>query len=94
MEEKKQLEEQKKTVTIELSEYERLQAENVKLRVNMNNAMQQMQGMHDALVEKRIDFLFRVLENHIQFDEEFVGKCVKELQEVLMPVEEEKKDGK
>jgi len=95
MEETKQKEEQQQEtqkITIEMAEYENLRTENVRLRANMQEAMMQMQQMNDVIVEKRLSFLFRVVENAIRFDDEFVAYCAKEIQDSLWSKEEEKKD--
>lgn len=80
------------TVTIEMAEYEGLRTENVKLRANIQNAFAQMKEMNDVIIEKRISFLFRVIENAVRFSDEFVAYCASEIEEALWSKEEEKKD--
>lgn len=93
MEEKKQKQEERQEeaqkITIEMAEYENLRTENVKLRANMQQAMVQMQQMNDVIVEKRLSFLFRAIENAIRFDDEFIAYCAKEIQDSLWTKEEE-----
>lgn len=94
MEETKQKEQQQEEtqkITIEMAEYENLRTENVKLRANMQQAMMQMEQMNNVIVEKRLSFLFKVIENAIRFDDAFVAYCTNEIQESLWVKEEENK---
>lgn len=45
-------------------------------RANMTNAF------------KRLDYLFKVVENKSAFGKEFVETCINEIQEIMLPVEE------
>lgn len=49
-------------------------------------------NMHNTF--KRLDYLFKVLENDITFDDEFVEKCTKEIVGLLtIPEQESKPEG-
>ena len=86
--------EEKPMITIEAAEYEHLRTENVRLRSDINSAIQQIQQMNDVIIEKRIGFLFKVVENALRFNEDFVDYCTKEIQDSLWAKEENKeKDG-
>ena len=56
-----------------------------------NNAMQ----MQEALYEKRIEYLFKVVENAMAFDEKFVKYCTKEIERTFFEAstETEQKNG-
>lgn len=43
---------------------------------------------------KRLDYLFKVLENEVSFKEDFVEKCAKEIVEIMTIPEEETKEEK
>lgn len=49
-----------------------------------------------ALMFKRLDYLFKVIEQNHMFDDEFVTKCIDELQKTLdiTQVQENTEDGK
>lgn len=50
----------------------------------------QMRDMSNMF--KRLDYLFKVIENRICFNGDFVGDCVEEIENALTPVEPEVKD--
>lgn len=87
MEENKTKQEEK-TITISFAEYEKLVTENKSKEIAYNNLLQQARQMNEALSEKRMAMLFRVVENSVQFSDEFVEKCAKEIEEALT-IEEE-----
>lgn len=41
---------------------------------------------------KRMDYLFKVIENRVCFNADFVGDCVEEIEVALTPVEPESND--
>ena len=86
MEENKKVEE--KTVTISFSEYEKLQAENVKMRQQCSEMYKAITEMRAVIAEKRLGYLFKVIENKLAFDDEFVQKCTSEIMEALVAPEE------
>lgn len=54
----------------------------------------QLQNANMSNLFKRLDYLFKVVENAAMFDEIFVEKCIMEIKELMTPpeVEEEPKD--
>lgn len=87
MEENKTKQEEK-TITIPFAEYEKLVTENKSREIAYNNLLQQARQMNEALSEKRMVMLFRVVENSVQFSDEFVERCSKEIEEALTISEE------
>lgn len=62
----------------------------------LNDACQQLFQQNQYLVRqlkeanmtnvfRRLDYLFKVVDNHHVFDEDFVDQCVHEIQEALTP---------
>ena len=88
MEENKTTKQEEKTITIPFAEYEKLVTENKSGEIAYNNLLQQARQMNEALSEKRMAMLFRVVENSVQFSDEFVERCAKEIEEALT-IEEE-----
>ena len=41
---------------------------------------------------KRLDYLFKVLDNYIHFDDDFVASCIKEIQDIMTIKEESTED--
>lgn len=41
---------------------------------------------------KRLDYLFKVLDNYVHFDDDFVASCIKEIQD-MMTIKEESTEG-
>ena len=37
---------------------------------------------------KRLDYLFKVLDNYVHFDDNFVASCIKEIQDIMIIKEE------
>lgn len=54
--------------------------------------MYQLQGANMVNLFKRLDYLFKVMENAAMFDEAFVDQCVAEVKELMTPPETEEKD--
>lgn len=52
--------------------------------------MYQLQGANLNNMFKRLDYLFKVVENAAMFDEAFVDQCIAEIKELMTPPEEEK----
>lgn len=93
MEEKKQnVQEEKKSITIPFEEYEQLRTDNARLKDTCNRLFEQGRQINEALIEKRISFLFKVVENSVNFSDGFVESCVNEIEESLtIPKEENNK---
>ena len=41
---------------------------------------------------KRLDYLFKVLDNYVHFDDNFVASCIKEIQDMMTIKEESTED--
>lgn len=41
---------------------------------------------------KRLDYLFKVLDNYVHFDNDFVASCIKEIQDMMTIKEESTED--
>ena len=41
---------------------------------------------------KRLDYLFKVLDNYVHFDDDFVTSCIKEIQDMMTIKEESTED--
>lgn len=50
----------------------------------------QLQGTNLNNMFKRLDYLFKIVENAAMFDEVFVDQCIAEIKELMTPPEEEK----
>lgn len=51
----------------------------------------QLQNANMANLFKRLDYLFKVVENAAMFDEAFVEQCIAEIKELMTPPETEEK---
>ncbi len=69
--------------------YEQLKAVVNQLQQDNNALYNKLQQFSTTTLFKRLDYLFKVIENEISFDKEFVDKCVKEIVEIMTPVKEE-----
>lgn len=68
------------------------QLENVAHQLSEQNSQlySQLQNMSMSNVFKRLDYLFKVLENEYMFSQDFVTKCAKEVEETITIPEESK----
>ena len=73
--------------------YEQLNEACAQLYQQNQNYIRQMQEMNAALMSKRLEYLFKVLEYGIHFNEDFVEECVKEISETLHVDENPEGDG-
>lgn len=65
--------------------YEQLE-EVCKQLSNQNNQLYaKLQELSMVTTFKRLDYLFKVVENDVSFDEEFVGKCIDEIKDIMTP---------
>lgn len=60
------------------------------LKSQNSQLIYQLQNANLSNMFKRLDYLFKVVENATMFDEEFVDKCTTEIKELMTPPEEEK----
>lgn len=70
-------------VGVEKKTYEQLETENVQIKQQAEAMYRQMQQMNMQNIFKRLDFLFKVVENRGAFPEEFKNKCVFEIVNLL-----------
>ena len=88
MHQNKAQETQKKKLT-----YEELENACHQLSEQARKMYMQLQEANQLNFFKRLDYLFKVLENASMFSEEFVTKCSTEVEEVMsMPVDSEAKE--
>lgn len=86
MEENKVSQENVENVTLES-----LKEENKQFRAYITTLHQKINQMEEALVEKRLGVFFKVLENSVHFNEDFVDFCAKEIEGIFKI--DMKKDG-
>ena len=60
----------------------------------LQSAYQQINSMMMDNTFKRLDFLFKVLDHAINFEDSFVEKATKEITSIMTPPEEDEKDSK
>ena len=60
------------------------------LKSQNTQLLYQLQGANLNNMFKRLDYLFKVVENAAMFDEAFVDQCIAEIKELMTPPEEEK----
>lgn len=61
------------------------------LKSQNTQLMYQLQNANMANLFKRLDYLFKVVENAAMFDEAFVEQCIAEIKELMTPPETEEK---
>lgn len=59
------------------------------LKSQNNQLMYQLQNLNMQNVFKRLDYLFKVVENECSFPQDFVTKCIDEIQEIMIPKDTE-----
>ena len=69
--------------------YEQLEMLAHQMHEQLVKAMNQLRELNMANVFKRLDYLFKVIENPHMFKQDFVTKCVEEIQDILTVVPEE-----
>lgn len=69
--------------------YEQLEMIAHQMHEQLVKAMNKINELNMANIFKRLDYLFKVLENQHMFKQEFVTKCVEEIQDILTVPEEE-----
>lgn len=91
------MEENKNNVTEERT-FTKQEVENIVAQINNQARMQcenmakRCQFLEEQLMFKRLDYLFKVIENAGNFDMEFVQKCTKEI-EAGLTIPEVQEDG-
>ncbi len=69
--------------------YEQLEQVAHQLSEQVNQLHTNLQKATLTNIFKRLDYLFKVLENHTMFSQEFIDKCVKEIEELMTIPEED-----
>lgn len=64
----------------------------MRLRQELVRATQVNQELQKMLSYRRLDYLFKVVENANKFSAEFITICVEEIENSLTPIEEEKSE--
>lgn len=64
------------------------------LKLQNKELIYRLQSANMANLFKRLDYLFKVIENSTMFDLTFVDSCIKEVKELMTPPEVEEKEGK
>lgn len=78
---------------VEKKTYEQLEAENNQIKQQAEAMYRQIQQMNMQNVFKRLEFLFKIVENRTAFPEEFKNKCVMEIVNLITIPEEQKQEG-
>lgn len=70
------------------------QLENIAHQLSEQNRQMyaKMQEMDMVNMFKRLDYLFKVVENGTMFDPDFLNKCIDEIENVMLPKEESTED--
>lgn len=87
------MEEKKATATVAPAEITKEQCLEFISALKSQNAqlIHQLQNASMINMFKRLDYLFKIIENATMFDEAFVDQCVEEIKELMtLPSEEEK----
>jgi hypothetical protein len=71
-------------------DYDKLNAIAHQLSEQNNQLYSQLKTLNNIF--KRLDYLFKVVENAPVFEEEFLDGCIKEIQELMTPEEETKEE--
>lgn len=92
--------EEKKTKTVEMNtqkdnKYSYEELNNIASQLSQQNQQlyQQLQRANMTNMFKRLDYLFKVVENGAMFSPEFTDKCIKEIED-SMTLEEEVEENK
>lgn len=76
----------------ESNELEMLKSELGKYQNQERMLLQQLNSMNMVNVFRRLDYLFKVIENKDVFESDFIDKCVEEIKGIMTPAESEAKD--
>lgn len=77
---------------VEKKTYEQLEIENNQIKQQAEAMYRQIQQMNMQNIFKRLEFLFKVVENRSAFPEDFKNKCVFEIVNLLTIPEEQKQE--
>ena len=77
-----------KSAQSEKMSYEQLENIAHQLSEQVKQLYVKLQEANMANMFKRLDYLFKVVENGTMFDPDFLNKCIDEIENVMMPKEE------
>lgn len=63
--------------------------ENRQLKANLHQALEKLKECSDFSAFKRLDYLFKVVENRDAFSSDFITSCVEEIEVCMYPPKEE-----
>nr|DAI58594.1 MAG TPA: hypothetical protein [Crassvirales sp.] len=69
--------------------YEQLKEAVTQLQQDNGVLYAKLQQLGTTTIFKRLDYLFKVIENETSFEKNFVDKCVNEVVEIMTPAKEE-----
>ncbi len=69
--------------------YEQLKEAVTRLQQDNGVLYAKLQQLGTTTIFKRLDYLFKVIENETSFEKNFVDKCVNEVVEIMTPAKEE-----
>lgn len=75
-------------VNLTPSEQMQLQAENIKLKSQMQQATRLINQLQESLSIKRMDYLFKILEHSDKFSMELLGNVIAEIEETFKPIQQ------
>lgn len=85
-------EETKQETSTKKFTYEQLEQIAGSLSTQVQQLTNRLQESNMFNMFKRLDYLFKVLELSSKFNEDFVNKCIKEVEEIMTPSTEETKE--
>ena len=72
--------------------YEQLNQACAQLYQQNQQLIRQLEEMNAVNMFKRLDYLFKVLENSSMFGDEFIGNCAKEIQDAITIPQKDSKE--
>lgn len=84
----------KETVRPEKMSYEQLENIAHQLSEQTKQLYMKLQAANMSNMFKRLDYLFKVVENGHMFKQDFLEKCIAEIEELMIVPEETEKDNK
>lgn len=85
---------QKETGRPEKMSYEQLENVAHQLSEQAKQLYMKLQAANMSNMFKRLDYLFKVVENGHMFKQDFLEKCITEIEEIMTVPEETEEDGK
>lgn len=84
----------KETERPEKMSYEQLENVAHQLSEQAKQLYMKLQAVNMSNMFKRLDYLFKVVENGHMFKQDFLEKCITEIEEIMTVPEETEEDGK